>query len=280
MPVYSNAFRYPFATAAVLMSICVSPVRLEAQTAPALVDYNREVHGLLAARCLVCHSQEKRSGGLSLGTYEDILNGGRSGAALKPGKSAESLMVQRMTGPPTTRMPLGGPALTPAEIGIITSWIDQGARPAPLPPRQNRSGSRRSPSPVPKLPASPWKDWDGPLDRYTAAYLASHGVNEPQLVPDAVFARRAWLDVWGLLAYPEELRAFLDDRDPAKRRHLVDTLLSGDRKYAENWISYWNDLLRNEEGVSYYSETGGRRSITAWLLSALECQHPLRRVDP
>ena len=39
--------------------------------------------------------------------------------------------MQRITGPASTRMPLGGPALTPAEIGIITSWIDQGARPAP-----------------------------------------------------------------------------------------------------------------------------------------------------
>ena len=44
------------------------------------IDFNSQVHGILAARCLVCHSQEKRSGGLSLATYQDVLNGGRSGA--------------------------------------------------------------------------------------------------------------------------------------------------------------------------------------------------------
>src|SRR5207248_1364364 len=38
----------------------------------------------------------------------------------------------------------------------------------------------------------------------------------------------------------------------------------------EHWTSYWNDLLRNDEGVTYYSETAGRKSITDWLLAALE----------
>ena len=30
-----------------------------------------------------------------------------------------------------------------------------------------------------------------------------------------------------------------------------------------------NDLLRNEDGVTYFSETAGRKSITDWLLAAL-----------
>ena len=67
----------------------IATAQLASQTGPAPIDYNREVHAILAARCLVCHSQEKRSGGLSLATYEDVLNGGRSGAAVKPGNSAE-----------------------------------------------------------------------------------------------------------------------------------------------------------------------------------------------
>src|SRR5881396_154463 len=79
---------------------------LAAQT----VDYTREVHAVLAAHCVVCHSQAKRSGGLSLATYEDVLNGGRSGAAVKPGNSAASLLVQRITASDATRMPMGGPA--------------------------------------------------------------------------------------------------------------------------------------------------------------------------
>ena len=40
-------------------------------------------------------------------------------------------LVQRLTGAAGTRMPMGGPALSAAEIGIVTTWIDQGARATP-----------------------------------------------------------------------------------------------------------------------------------------------------
>src|SRR5205807_7983859 len=50
-----------------------------------------------------------------------------------------------------------------------------------------------------------------------------------------------------------------------------------DQKYAENWISFWNDLLRNDEGVNYYSETASRKSITAWLLASLKSNLPYNR---
>jgi hypothetical protein len=241
------------------------------------VDFNSQVHAVLAAKCLACHSQEKRSGGLSLAAYQDVLNGGRSGASLKPGDSGGSLIVRRITGPDATRMPLGGAALTPAEIGVITAWIDQGARPTPT------AAAAKAPWEAPlglKRPAqsgSPFERWNGPIDRFTAAYFAKNGRSEPQTVSDAAFARRAYLDIWGLLPPPEDLRRFLADKTADKRAQLVARLLADNRKYAEHWISYWNDLLRNEEGVNYYSETAGRKSITDWLLAALESNLPYNR---
>src|SRR5438477_12023763 len=102
--------------------------RLASQTPPPMIDYTRQVHPILAERCLVCHSQDKRSGGLSLATYADVLNGGRSGAAVKPGRSADSLIVQRITGPAGVRMPVGGRALSTAEVGLLQTWSDPGAR--------------------------------------------------------------------------------------------------------------------------------------------------------
>src|SRR3954454_21504302 len=72
------------AVAGLMALAVISPAPLASQSAPqnaAMIDYNREVHAILAARCLVCHSQEKRSGGLSLATYQDVLNGGRRRAA-------------------------------------------------------------------------------------------------------------------------------------------------------------------------------------------------------
>jgi Planctomycete cytochrome C len=95
------------------------PPRLASQTAPALIDYNREVHAILAARCLMCHSQEKRSGGLSLATYRDVLEGGRGGAAVKPGDSKASLLMRRISGETQPQMPIGGPPLGGTEIAVI-----------------------------------------------------------------------------------------------------------------------------------------------------------------
>src|SRR6202022_366834 len=99
-------------------------------------------------------------------------------------------------------------------------------------------------------------------------------IAEPALVGDAQFARRAYLDVWGLLPDPDQLRTFVSHRDPDKRRKLVATLLDDRDKYSEHWISFWNDLLRNDEGITYYSETATRKGITPWLLNALQTNKP------
>ena len=93
-------------------------------------------------------------------------------------------------------------------------------------------------------------------------------------MPDATFARRAYLDIWGLLPPADDLRAFVADTAPDKRDRLVARLLADDRKYAEHWISFWNDLLRNEDGTSYFSEQNGRKSITEWLMSSLVQNRP------
>ena len=54
--------------------------------------------------------------------------------------------------------------------------------------------------------------------------------------------------------------------------------------YAEHWLTFWNDLLRNDyRGTGYID--GGREQITAWLYSALVTNVPFDRfvaqlVDP
>ena len=75
----------------------------------ATIDYQQQIHTILAAKCLSCHSAERRSGGLSLAAYADVLEGGRSGAAIRPGDSAGSLMMRRITGE-TAPADAAGPA--------------------------------------------------------------------------------------------------------------------------------------------------------------------------
>jgi uncharacterized protein DUF1549/uncharacterized protein DUF1553/cytochrome c len=233
------------------------------------VDYQQDVHPILAARCLTCHSVQRRAGGLSLATYDDVLQGGRSGASVQPGDGSGSVLVRRIDGQLMPRMPFGQSPLLPAEIDIIRSWIDQGAR-------ATRTSAAARPlwqAPLalqrPNVPDVIWARWTSPIDRFVASYLDKQGIAEPPVVGDATFARRAYLDLWGLLPAPVDLSQFVADRKPGKRAALAAGLLSDSTKYSEHWISFWNDLLRNDEGVNYYSETASRKSITSWLLLAL-----------
>ena len=257
-----------------LVLACLGASLLEAQTAPKNVDYDQQVHPILAARCFSCHSQEKRSGGLSLFSYEDVLNGGRNGGTVRPGKSADSLIMLRITGETQPRMPLVGAPLSDTEIAIIRDWIDQGARRTPTAAAAKAKWEAPLTLLKPDLPAIVWPRWSSPLDRFTAVYLKANGIAEPELVSDRVFGRRVYLDAWGLLPSPQELRAFEKDRSANKRQKLVTKLLADSGKYSENWISYWNDLLRNDEGVNYHNETASRKSISTWLLTALQNNLP------
>jgi mono/diheme cytochrome c family protein len=254
-------------TAAVM--IAAAPQRA-ASPGLAMVDFEQQVQPIIADRCLECHSQDKRKGGLSLATYADALDGGRNGPAIRPGNGARSLLIHRITGAVEPQMPKDKDPLTPAQVALVRRWIDQGARatssspPAPQPWEAPLVLTR------PALPPILWTRWAAPLDRFVAKYLAAAKTAEPAPVSDALFARRVYLDVWGLLPTPDELQRFVDDKAPDKRRALVATLLADDEKYAEHWMSFWNDLLRNEDGVTYFSETAGRKSITDWLFPALK----------
>jgi uncharacterized membrane protein len=98
------------------------------------VDFARQVKPLIEKRCLECHSEEKRKGGLSLASYADMLDGGRNGAAIRPGSSATSLIVQRVLGRIDPQMPKDEDPLSPSEITLLRDWIVQGARETPASP--------------------------------------------------------------------------------------------------------------------------------------------------
>jgi hypothetical protein len=257
------------------------------------IDYASQVQSILDASCVECHSTETRKGGLSVQTYDDLLEGGRSGAIVKPGMSARSLLMDRLTGAVEPLMPKGEDALPADQLAILRAWIDEGARETPTSPPAPQPWE--APLTLSRPPISPpvWPAWQRPLDRLVASYLTRTGglASPPPAISDALFVRRVYLDTWGLLPEPAALQAFLADRRADKRERLVKSLLSNRDRYAEHWMSFWNDLLRNEDGVSYFAERDGRTSITPWLLEALRenlpydrfvraLLNPSRRTDP
>src|SRR5207244_932718 len=139
-----------------------------------------------------------------------LLKGGDSGPAVLPGKRAESLLIELVQGfDPDNVMPKKGSRLTAEQIGLLRAWIDQGAvwdagitfgrvEPANLKPR------------LPEIPPGPASA--NPIDRFLQPYFATHQFKPPAVVTDRVFARRACLDVTGLLPSTAELQKFLADK--------------------------------------------------------------------
>jgi hypothetical protein len=164
-------------------------------------------------------------------------------------------------------MPPKGARLTGGEVARFQAWIDQKLpwdtgftfkRPGYTAPLKLRR---------PKLPPA-LAGRGHPIDRIVDAYFASHAVSPPAPLSDAAFVRRAFLDVIGLLPPPRELDTFENEKAPDKRLRLTRRLLKDRRAYADHWLSFWNDLLRNDYAGTGYID-GGRKPITGWLYRAL-----------
>ncbi len=214
-------------------------------------DFVTDIHPILASRCLGCHAGAKAQAGLDLTSRE---------TAMRVLSSGDSKLLARVEGRAGRIMPPVGAPLDPKQIALLRDWIAAGApwsdvksAPpsdwiAPLAPRQ----------------VTPPPGDGNPIDRFL-------GKPAKGLAPDNSFLRRAFLDSWGIAPSHQHLANFLANTSPNKRTQLIQTLLVDQRLYAGNWISWWNDLLRNDIGVIFH---GDRKSITPWLDRALRDNMP------
>jgi hypothetical protein len=124
---------------------------------------------------------------------------------------------------------------------------------------------------LPKPPEPP-KGRGSAIDRFLSDHWKKHKFTPPAVVSDRRFARRVYLDVIGLLPTTQQLDKFEKDTRADKRAQLIDTLLADKKGYAENWMTFWNDLLRNDEQTNI---DGLRKPITTWLYAALRDNNPL-----
>ena len=114
--------RLPSILLAAALALCVG--WLPAQEGPGSL-FHDQVAPLLKKHCGKCHMEEKRRGGLSMNTRVNLLQGGESGPALKPGKGSLSSMIRRLrSSDPKKRMPPKGPRLKESEIAALSRWID------------------------------------------------------------------------------------------------------------------------------------------------------------
>ena len=234
----------------------------------AAVDFDHEIVPILRKQCGECHTGDKRKGSFSMNTRAALLEGSENGVVVVPSDVAKSKLLELVTSAdPDVRMPPKGPGLNPTEVAKLKAWVAEGAvwtsgfafkQPAYEPPLKPRT---------PVLPAAQ----DGrthPVDRVLDAWLKEKQLPRPPAADDATFLRRVQLDLVGVLPSTAETAAFVADRSPDKRTKVVQALLARNVDYADHWMAFWNDLLRNDYAGTGYID-GGRKQITGWLYTSL-----------
>jgi len=232
------------------------------------IDFAHQVVPILQAHCKSCHMGEKMRGDFSMNTREALLAGSENGVILEPGKAGSRFIELLHSDDEDEQMPPEEKKRVPPEdIALLEKWILQGAK---WEPGFTFGEKAYEPPLKPRTPELP-PVVDGrthPVDRILDAHLAANGTSRPKPLDDAAFMRRLALDLTGMLPDPAELAAFVEDPSPDKREKLIAATLGRDKPYTEHWISFWNDLLRNDYVGTGYID-GGRTAITGWLYQSL-----------
>ena len=241
--------------------------------AAAKIDFVHQVMPILKKNCAECHTDGKKKGGLSMNTRAEFLAGGEGGEVAVPGSIEDSYFLQLTVSTDLDeRMPPKGPGVSPDEIKILEQWVKEGmVWDAAI----TLGSSGWEPKLKPRIVTlpKPINKRNHPIDRILDNYLQNKKINLPAVATDRTFLRRAYLDIIGILPTPQQLNAFIHDKSSNKKTKLIDQLLAEDVSYADHWLTFWNDLLRNDySGTGFI--TGGRKQITTWLYNALKGNMP------
>jgi uncharacterized membrane protein len=246
----------------------------EALTVKQVADLNLEVRSIFAHNCYKCHSAEKIKGELRLDKKVFAMKGGESGDVISAGHPEKSEMIRRLELPrdDDESMPPKGKTLSEKEIATLKFWIKMGA---PWPDNADEKSVYRVAALEPRMPELPAakNGLTNPIDRFINTYFEEKKISWSEPVNDRVYIRRVYLDIIGLLPPTEKIDAFVSDNSPTKRSALVTELLQRSDDYAQHWLTFWNDALRNDyTGTGYITE--GRFAITDWLYESLRTNKP------
>lgn len=239
----------------------------------AAIDFAHQVVPILKEHCADCHLGDKKKGGLSMNTRKDLLDGSENGTVIDLKNVDKSLLFDVLTSTDEdTMMPPKGKRVPADQIAVLRQWISEGAA---WEEGFTFGKSSYEPPLKPRLVTLPAAR-DGrthPIDRILDTYLAEHKVTRPAPINDAEFARRVSMDLIGLLPSADDLAALANDKATNKRAVFANRVLARDVDYAEHWLTFWNDLLRNDYVGTGYID-GGRKSITHWLYQSLISNKP------
>ncbi len=226
------------------------------EPAAAAVDFVRDIKPLFQDACFKCHGLDKDKGGLSLATKARAMEGGDEGTGIIPGNSAASPLVQRIAAlDEDTAMPPEGRRLSAAQVGLIRTWIDQGAEwpegADEIDPRMAKAASHWSFKALQRPPVPDRRDpWiTSPIDAFILTKLDGAKLSPAPPAGKEALLRRVSFDLTGLPPEPKDIAAFASDTSADAFAKVVDRLLASPA-YGERWARHWLDVVR-------YADSGG-----------------------
>jgi len=93
-------------------------------------SFSRNILPVFSVNCAIvgCHNDSTAAGGLRLNSYSNVMKGSKYGAVVFPYDAQGSKVVKRIKGTETPRMPKNRPSLSTSDQGLISNWINGGAR--------------------------------------------------------------------------------------------------------------------------------------------------------
>ncbi|HYO82271.1 MAG TPA: PSD1 and planctomycete cytochrome C domain-containing protein [Bryobacteraceae bacterium] len=236
----------------------LAPMLPSASPGQDAVDFDRDVQPILTARCVSCHGSKLHLGELRLDRRSDAVRGGGSGVpAIVPGKSSESLLLRYVSGlDPKMVMPPSGPRLTPEQIRVLRSWIDQGAQwPGQDEPQKAKKDEAKHWAFEPRLRVSPPavrnRAWvRNPIDQFVLAKLEARGWQPSPAAEPFQLLRRVHLDLTGLPPTIEEQAEFSGHANAKGLDQMIDRVLARPT-FGERWARHWLDVVRFAETNGY-----------------------------
>ncbi len=270
-----------------LAAICCLTASLASNAEDTEQFFESRIRPLLIEKCLSCHNAEKQSGGLRLDSRDAMLKGGDSGAAMIPGDTVGSRIVQAIAYDGDLQMPPETP-LPDAEKEVLTEWIKLGAPwPKDAAPMKatgkDRGKSHWAFQPLGHFqpPAADASEVKTPVDAFVLEKLRAAGLSISPEADRRTFIRRATYSLTGLPPTAGEVSHFVSDTDPIAYENLVDRLLASPA-HGEQWARHWLDVARYSDTKGYVYGREERFWVHAWnyrdwVVNALNSDMPYDR---
>ncbi len=139
-------------------------------------------------------------------------------------------------------------------VAVGTTWGSTALAVEPEAARKHWAFQSLDAAKVPVVPNAPTLS---AVDRFIVAELAKKRLSLSPAAERHTLIRRVTFDLTGLPPTPDEISAFVNDKDPAAFDRVLDRLLASPR-YGERWGKLWLDVVGYADSNGYFNADSDR----------------------